>query len=110
MCLEIHFRIKDDKLLLQTLSVRTEKVVFSEVHLEGIVVDVVLLFSTASFAPIADMAAFVLVPAMRVEFVVSVEALPAETAFGVPLEAALIDGAGVVVAELLVLPELFLGE
>lgn len=104
MCLEIHFRIKDDKLLLQALAVRTEEMVLSEVHLERIVVDVILLLSTASFAPIANVTAFVLVPAMRVEFVVSVESLPAKAAFRMALETALIDGAGVVVAELLVLP------
>ena len=52
------------------------------------------------------MATLVLVPAMCVQLVVSIEALPTEAALRVTLEATLIDSARVVVAELLVLSEL----
>lgn len=52
------------------------------------------------------MATLVLVPAMCVKLVVSVEALPTEAALRVTLETTLIDSARVVVAELLVLSEL----
>jgi hypothetical protein len=65
MCLnlmrfQIHLRVEDRKLFLQTLSIRTQEMVFFEVHFEGIVVDKVLLFASAISA-IANVAAFVLV-------------------------------------------------
>jgi hypothetical protein len=75
-------------------------VVFLEVDFERVIVDKVLLLS-AAITPVADVAAFVFVSAMCVQFVISIEALSAETAFWMSLEATLIDGAGVVVAELL---------
>ena len=79
-------------------------------HLERIVVDVVLLLSGASFSPIANMTALVLVSAMRVEFVIAIKALPAEAALGMSLETTLVDCARVVIAELLVLAQILWGE
>jgi hypothetical protein len=104
MCLEIHLRIKHDKLLLQALPVRTQEVVFSEVDLERIIVDVILLLPTAAVSAIADVATFVLVPAMGVELVIAIETLTTEAALRVSLETALIDGTRIVVAKFLVLP------
>lgn len=49
-------------------------------------------------SPVADEAALVLVPAVLVELVAVVEALAAEGAQGVALEAGLVDRAGLVVA------------
>jgi hypothetical protein len=77
-------------------------VVFPEVHLEGIVVDKVLLFSASPFSTIANVAALVLVSAMSVELIVTVKTLSAEPTFWVSLEATLIYCSGVIVAELLV--------
>jgi hypothetical protein len=56
------------------------------------------------------MAALVLVPAMCVKLVVSVEALTTEAALRMTLETALVNSARIVVAELLVLSELGKGE
>jgi hypothetical protein len=105
MCLDlmrfdVHFRVKDHKFLLQALPIWTQKVVFLEVNLERVIVDKVLLLS-AAITPVADVAAFVFVSAMCVQFVISIEALSAETAFWMSLEATLIDRARVVVAKLL---------
>jgi hypothetical protein len=80
-------------------------VVFSKVNFERIVVNKVLLLS-AAITSVANVATFVLVSAMGVEFVVSIEALSAEAALWVSLETALIDSAGVIVAKLLVFPQL----
>jgi hypothetical protein len=103
MRLQIHLRVKHDELLLQALSVRAQEVVFPEVPLKGIVVDVILLLPASTVLAIADVAAFVFVSAMRVKLVVSIETLATEATFRVSLESALVDRAGVIVAELLVL-------
>jgi hypothetical protein len=65
MRLEVHLRVEDHKLLLQAFAVRTQKMVFPEMNFERVIVDVVLLFST-TIASIANVAAFVLVSAVRV--------------------------------------------
>jgi hypothetical protein len=65
MCFQIHLRVEDCKLLLQTLSVRTQEMVFFEVDFERIVVDKVLLLASA-ITPITNVAAFVLVSTMCV--------------------------------------------
>jgi len=71
-------------------------------YLERIVVDIVLLLS-APVATVADVTALVLISAVRVQLVVAVEAFSTETTFWVAFEAALVNGTGVVVAELLVI-------
>jgi hypothetical protein len=76
--------------------------VFSEVHLERIVVDVVLLFPASPFAAVANVAALVLVSAMRVELIVAVETLVTEATFWMSLESALIYCSRIVVAKFLV--------
>jgi alkylated DNA nucleotide flippase Atl1 len=79
-------------------------VVFSEVDLERIVVDVILLLPTAAVSTIADVATLVLVPAMGVELVITIKTLTTEAALRVSLETALVDGTRIIVAEFLVLP------
>jgi hypothetical protein len=56
------------------------------------------------------MASFMLVSAVCVELVVSIEALMAKFTFGMSLEPTLVNGTGVIVAEFLVLPKLRNGE
>lgn len=102
MRLQIHLRIKNHKLLLQAFLIRTQKMILLKVYLKRVVIDVVLLLS-ASVTAIADMAALVLVSAMRVKFVVAIEPLGTETAFRMTLEPALVYCAWVVVARSLVL-------
>jgi hypothetical protein len=80
-------------------------VIFAEVILERIVVDVILLLST-TVPTIANVATLVLVSAVRVQFVVSIKAFPAEATLWVSLESALVNGTRVVVAELLVFAQL----
>lgn len=109
MRLEIDLRVKHHEFLLQTFAVRTQKMVLFEVLLQCIIIEEILL-RLSPIPPIADMAALVLVPAVCVELVVAVEAQAAEAAFGVAFEAALVDGAGVIVAEFLVFSEFGGGE
>lgn len=50
------------------------------------------------------------VPTMDVQFVVSIESLPTETAFRMSLEPALVDSARVIISKLLMLAQLLWGE
>jgi hypothetical protein len=77
--------------------------IFLEVNLQSIVVDVVLLL-TVGGPTVADMASLVLVSTVSVELVVAVESLPTESTLGVALEAALIDRTRFMIAMLLVFP------
>ena len=65
MCLEIHLGLEDDELLLETLAVETEEVIFLEVVFESVVVDVVLLLAAAG-ATVTNVASFVTVTTMCV--------------------------------------------
>jgi hypothetical protein len=105
MRFDIHLRVENNKLLLEALSVWTQEVVFAEMYLKSVVVYIVLLLP-ASLTAIADVTSLVLISAMRVELVVAIKARSAESAFWVPLEPALVDGSGIVIAELLVFLEI----
>jgi lysylphosphatidylglycerol synthetase-like protein (DUF2156 family) len=109
MSLQIHFRVEDDKLLLQALLIRADEMVFSEMHLEGVVIDIVLRVS-ATIAAITQVAAFVAVTAMREQFIIAVEALTTETTLGMTLETRLILGARDVVSMLFVPTQVLDGE
>jgi hypothetical protein len=74
--------------------------VLFEVNFKRVVVDEVLLLS-ASITSVANVAAFMFVSTMRVQFVIPIEALSAEAAFWMPFEATLIDRARVIVTKLL---------
>jgi hypothetical protein len=78
--------------------------VLAKVVFQRVIVDIVLLLATA-IVSVTNVAAFVLVSAVCVELVVSIESLSAETTLGVSLESTLIDRARIVVAELLMLAQ-----
>ena len=109
MCLNIHLRIKDNKLFLQTFPIRAQKVILSEMYLKRVIVDIILLLP-AFVTTIADMAAFVLVATVRIKLIVSVKTLPTEAALGVPLKTTLVYCAGVIVAKFLMFLELRVGK
>lgn len=79
--------------------------IFPEVLLKCIVVDVILLLS-ATISAVTDVAAFVLVTTVCVQLIVSIKALTTEATLRMPLESTLVDSTGVIVTEFLVLPEL----
>jgi len=62
----------------------------------------------ALITSVADVAALVPVTTMRIEFIFAIEPLPAEPTFRMTSESTLVDCSWVVVAELLVLPQLVL--
>lgn len=97
MSFQVHFRSKNHELFLHTLLVGALEVIFSEVNLKCIVVLEILLLSR-TVLPITDVTSFMLVAAMRVQFVIAIESLLAEAALGMTLEPALIDSPRVVVA------------
>ncbi len=107
--LEIHLGLKHNKLLVQTVLLHTEVVIFSKVNFERVVVDIVLLLP-AGVPSIADMAALVPVSAVRIQLIVTIEALLAKSALRMPSETALVHCAGVVVPKLLMLSQLGVGE
>ena len=108
MRFEIHLGFEDYELLLHAFLISTQKVVSSEVLFQGVVVLVVLLLSP--FIPsITDMASLVLISAMRVQFVIAVKSLDAESTLRMSLEATLVHSSGVVISKLFVLSQL-LGE
>lgn len=102
---EVHVGIKDDKLFFQTFLIGADKVVFAEMELESVVIEVVLRLA-ATVTAVADVTSLVLVAAMCVELVVAIEALSAKATLGMALEAGLILGARVVVAVLFVFAQL----
>lgn len=102
MSLQVHLGLEHHKLLVQTLLIKTEEVVFLEMTLKGRVINVVLLLTIVGTA-VTDMAAFVLLTTMGIKLIITIEPLPTETAFGMSFETALVDGTRLVIAILFVL-------
>ena len=73
--------------------------------LERGIIDVVLLLAMSGLS-IADVASLMLVTAVCIQFVISVESLATETAFRVTSETALVNGTGDVVSVFFVFPQL----
>ena len=83
--------------------------VFLEVALQSIVVNIVLLLAMGGTA-VANMASFVFITTMGVQLVIAIESLPTKTTLGVAFEAALVDSTGFVITMLLVFSQLGHGE
>jgi hypothetical protein len=109
VCFQIHFGVEHDQLLIQTFLIWTHKVFLAKVHCQRVVVNKVLLLTTFVTA-ITYVTSLVLHFAMRIEFVVAKEALPAEAALRMACESALVNCARVVIAEFLVLGQIGLCE
>lgn len=105
MGFQVHLRLKNDKLLLQTLFVQAEEMILLKMILKGIVVDVILLLPTGR-AAVAYVASLMTVTTVRVEFVIAVESLAAKSTFGVSPETALIQGSWHIITVLLVFAQL----
>jgi hypothetical protein len=65
MALQVHLVLEYHKLLVQTLLVQTEEVVFLEMAFKGLVINVVLLLAVVG-ATVTDMAAFMLLTTMGI--------------------------------------------
>lgn len=100
--LQIKLRPKDDKFLLQAFPVVAKEVVFPEMLLQGVVVEVVVRLPRV-FA-IAKEATLVFMPTVLVQFIIIVKALAAEPAEGMSLKSRLVKSSWLVVA----LPHMFL--
>lgn len=97
MAFQIHLRLEDDKLGIQTLLVKAEEVVLLKVVLKRIVVDVILLLPVGR-PSIADVAALVPVAAVSVELIIPIEPLPTEPALRMASESALVNGTGDIIS------------
>jgi hypothetical protein len=106
--LEVQLGLKHHKLLVQAFAIGAYVMVLFEVLLQGIVVEVVMRLSRIS--SIADEATLMLHATVFVQFVIVVEALAAETAQGVALEARLVGSAGLIVTTPHVLLQLLVGK
>ena len=71
--------------------------------LKRVIVNVVLLLPSA-ISSVTKVTSLMLVPAVGVKFIISVETLSAEATFRMTLEPTLIDRSWIIVAELLVPP------
>ena len=109
MRFEVHLRLEDVCLVRLTFCVYANEVSISEVLLQLLVVSVILRLS-ATISSVAYMASFVLLSAVRVQFVIAVEALFAEATVWMSLEPRLIDRAWAVVTELLMFSQLAEGK
>jgi hypothetical protein len=109
MSLQVHFRIEDDKLLLQALLIRADEMVLSEMHLDSIVIDIVLRVS-ATITAITQVTTLVAVTAMREQLIIAVEALTTEATLGMALETGLVLGTRDVVSVLFVPTQVLDGE
>jgi hypothetical protein len=105
MGFQVHLRLKNDKLLLQTLFVQAEEMIFLEMILKGIVVNVILLLPTRRTA-VAYVASLVTVTTVRVEFVIAVESLAAKSTFRMSSETTLIQSSWHIITVLLVFTQL----
>jgi hypothetical protein len=103
--LQIHLTVKHDKFLVQTFLLCTYVMIILEVDSQSFVIDVILLLGPR-VSSVAEEAALMIVPAVYIELIRGVEALPAETALWMALETALVLRARLVVAGPLVLPQL----
>lgn len=102
---KIDLVLENNELFLVAFFVGTHKVLFREMNGKCIIVDVVLLCRLWTTS-VADMAALVLIAAVRVQLVGGVEALSAEPTLGMALEARLVFRARLVVAGPFVLAQI----
>jgi hypothetical protein len=75
MSLEVNLRRKGNKLLVQTFSLQTQEMIFLEMLLERIIIEIILRLATSS---ITDKASLVSISAMNIKFVFTIESLIAE--------------------------------
>ena len=101
----VHFRFENNKLFLQTLFVQAKEMIFLEVILERIVVNIILLLTTPR-PSITNVTSFVAVATVSVQFIVAIKPLTAETTFRVTLKATLFNGSRNMISVLLVLAQL----
>lgn len=78
---------------------------FLEVLLESIIVDVVLMLAIARLA-VTDVTSLMLVSAVGIKFIITVETFVTEFTFGVALETTLVNSTGRIISELFVLAKL----
>jgi len=83
--LEIHFRVEDDELFLLAFLVQAREVIFAEMLLKRIIVDIVLRVVAAS-PSVTQMAPLVTFSAMSKQLVISIESLSTKAAFRVALK------------------------
>ena len=107
--LQVHLRLKNDELFLQTLFIQASEMIFVEVILQCVVVNIVLLL-TMGGASVTDVATFVFITAMSVQLVVAVEPLTTKATLRVSPEATLVYSSRLVIARLFVLTQFRRGE
>lgn len=89
MAFKIHLRSKNDELFIQTFLLKAHEMIFCEMLLKSSVVDVVFLLAMGGLS-ITDMAAFVFLTAVDIEFVASIKSLTTESTLWMSFEAGLI--------------------
>lgn len=108
MRFQIHLSRKDDKLLLLALAIQAHKMVLAEVLLQRLVVDIVMWVSAV--LSIAKEAPLVLLSAMDVQLIITIEALSAETTQRMSLKTTLINRTRIIISFRHMFLQLLVGE
>jgi hypothetical protein len=107
--LQVHLRLENDELFFQALFIQTSEMIFMEVVLQCVVVNIVLLL-TVGGASVTDVAPFVFIATVGVQLIVTIEPLTTETTFGVSLEATLVYSSRLVISGPFVLTQFHHGK
>jgi hypothetical protein len=78
VCFEVHLGIESNELLLQAFRLPTDEMILHEMGIHRFIVEEVLWHSPTS--PITDVTLLMIVPAMNIELIVTVEPRPTERA------------------------------
>jgi len=83
-------RFENHELLLQTLWIKAQEVIFLKMVFKSIIIDIILLLPVGR-ATITDVTSLVLISAMSIKLVISIESLTAKTTLRMSLETTLVD-------------------
>lgn len=106
--LQVHFGFEHNKLLIHTLAVRAQKVVFTEMLLQGRIVEKVMRLSR--IPPVANKAALMLHATMLVQLIIIIEPLATETTQRMALKTRLVGGTRLVITAFHVSLQLLIGK
>lgn len=108
MCLQIHLRRENHELLCLTLAIEAHIVILTEVVLQRLIVDIVMWVSAV--LSVAQETSLVLLSAVNIQLIISIESLSTEAAKWMTLEARLIHCSWVIVSLAHMFLQVLIGE
>jgi hypothetical protein len=95
MSFQINFRLEHNEFLLQTLRIRTQKMVLPEMQLQLLIIEVIL---RPAVIPVADEAPLMCLSTVHVKLVLTVESPPAKSTLRMSLKPALVDCSWIIIS------------